>query len=195
MKDRQKPAMILGGGGLVLLLCAVAAFLSRPSFADAEAAPPAAGDAGAEAAPARFAGRNTCRLVPERSRVTVSSPADVPLDWAETGCVNQRTQYAQNGDVWTRILVPSDEQAVAVLQFRPASGEYVVTRYLLHAQAMARVRTLRRDVDVKSCTADLEARTVLADQQREIGAVLPSLPNERLVYACENQAGAPAPAR
>ncbi len=195
VKDRHRPAMILGGGGLVLLGCAVAAFLSRPSFADAEAARPAAGDAAAPAAPARFAGRNNCRLVPERSRVTVSSAADVPLDWTETGCVNARTQYAQNGEVWTRILVPSDEQAVAVLQFRPASGEYVVTRYLLDAQAMARVRALRRGVDVKACTADQEARTVLAHQQREIGAVLPSLPNERLVYACENQDMAPAAAR
>jgi hypothetical protein len=52
---------------------------------------------------------------------------------------------------------------------------------------MERVRALRRDVDVKSCTADQEARTILADQLREIAAVLPRLPNERLVYSCRNQ--------
>jgi hypothetical protein len=79
-----------------------------------------------------------------------------------------------------------------VLEFRPGSGEYVVTRYALDADAMTRVRALRRGVDVKACTPDANARTILADQQRDIGAVLPHLPNERLVYACEHQAAAPA---
>ena len=56
---------------------------------------------------------------------------------------------------------------------------------------MARVRALRRDVGVKACTADAEARTILADQQRDIGAILPRLPNERLVYGCEPRGAAP----
>jgi hypothetical protein len=190
-KDRMKPAKIMAGAGAGLLLLAILAFLSRPSLAAAEAAPTVA----SAAAPpdGRFAGRNLCHLVAERSRVTVSPALDVPLDWADNGCVNARTQYARNGAVWTRILVPNGEQAVSVLQFTPASGEYVVTRYLLDAQTMGRVRALRRDVGVKACTPDAEARTILADQQREIGAVLPRLPNERLVYACERQQGA-APA-
>jgi len=190
LKDRQKPAMILGGAGAFLLLLAIAFFLSRPSYASAEAAEPkAAGPTVAPATPARFAGHNLCRLVPERSRITVTTANEVPLDWTESGCVNQRTQYARNGDVWSRILVPTDEPTVAVLEFRPATGEYVVTRYALDAQAMTRVRGLRRDVGIKACTADNEARTILADQQREISAILPRLPNERLVYACENQPG------
>ena len=190
LKDRQKPATILGGAGAFLLLLAIVFFISRPSYADAEAAEPkAAAPANPAAAATRFAGHNLCRLVPERSRVTVTTANEVPFDWTENGCVNQRTQYARNGEVWSRILVPTDEPNVAVLEFRPATGEYVVTRYALDAQAMARVRGLRRDVDLKACTADNEARTVLADQQREISAVLPRLPNERLVYACENQRG------
>ena len=189
IKNRQRPAIILGGSGAVLLIAAVITFFTRPSLADAEAAPrPAATPAAAQ--PSAFAGQNVCQLVPERSRVTVSSTEDVPLEWSETGCVNQRTQYAQNGDTWTRVLVPGGEQAVSVVEFKPASGEYVVTRYLLDTQAMDRVRALRRDVDVKTCTADREARTVLADQQRDIGALLPRLPNERLVYRCRH---APAP--
>ena len=188
LKDKRKPAMILAGSGVFLLLLAIAVFLSRPSYADA-AEPETAGPTAAPATPTRFAGRNLCRLVPERSRVTVTTANEVPLDWTESGCVNQRTQYARNGDVWSRILVPTDEPTVAVLEFRPATGEYVVTRYALGAQAMARVRGLRRDVGIKACTADNEARTLLADQQREISAILPRLPNERLVYACENQRG------
>jgi V8-like Glu-specific endopeptidase len=190
VKNRQRQAMGLGATGAVLLIAAVIAFVTRPSLADAQSEPEPAANGLAAAQPARFAGRNTCSLVPERSRVTVSSTDDVPLEWSESGCVNDRTQYARNGDTWSRVLVPTGEQAVSVLEFKPSSGEYVVTRYLLDAQAMARVRALRRDVDVKSCTGNEEARTVLADQQREIGALLPRLPNERLVYNCRHQGAA-----
>lgn len=190
VKDKAKPAKILGAAGAGLLVLAVIAFVTRPSRAAAEAAASAA--AAGPAAADRFAGRNLCRLVPERSRVTITSASEVPLDWAANGCVNGRTQYARNGEVWTRILVPNDQPAVSVLEFRPGSGEYVVTRYQLDTATMNRLRGLRRDVGVKSCTGDEEARTILADQQREIGAVLPHLPNERLVYACENQRAAPA---
>jgi S1-C subfamily serine protease len=194
IRNRQKPALILGGSGAALLLAAVIVFFTRPSLADAEAPPPGSSEStGNQAAAASHAGRNVCRLVGERSRVTVSSTEDVPLEWTDTGCVNQRTQYARNGDTWTRVLVPGSEQAVSVLQFKPSSGEYVVTRYLLGAQAMERVRALRRNVDIKACTADPEARTVLADQLRDINALLPRLPNERLVYRCQHEGPAAAP--
>jgi hypothetical protein len=190
VRNRERPAMILGGVGIALLIGAVIAFVSRPSRSDIAQEQAAVTSARAGASPARFAGRNICRLVPERSRVTVSSADPVPLEWSETGCVNRRTQYARNGDVWTRVLVPEGEQAVSLLEVRPASGEYVVTRYLLDAQAMTRVRELRRDIEAKACNADPEERTILADQQRDIAQLLPRLPNERLVYRCQNQ-GAP----
>ena len=189
-KDRLKQAKILAGAGGGLLLLAIIAFLSRPSLADAETSPP--GNLVQAAAPDRFVGHNLCHFEPERSRVTVSSTNDIPLDWTDGGCMNGRTQYARSGDVWSRILVPNGEQNVSVLEFRPGDGQYVVTRYSLDADAMAHVRALRRDVDVKACTPNEDARTVLADQQRDIGAVLPHLPNERLVYTCEHQSAAPA---
>ncbi len=191
MKNRQKPAMILAASGALLLIGAVVAFLSRPGW-ESQLVQPVENQVAATPPPTRFAGRNTCRLVAERSRVTMSSTDPVPLEWTAAGCVNRRTQYARNGEVWTRILVPGAEQAVSVLEFRPASGEYVVTRYLLDSATMGRVRALRRDVDVKACTPDAEERTILADQQREIGAILPRLPNERLVYACEHDRGQPS---
>jgi len=193
IKDQRRPAMILGGVGAAMLLCAVIAFLSRPSRSDLDQAA-AETPAAAPANPARFAGRNICRLVPDRSRVTVSSTQDVPLEWSESGCVNGRTQYARNGEVWSRVLVPEAEQAVSVLEVRPASGEYVVTRYLLDAQRMAELRERRREVDLKSCSPDQEARTILANQQRDIGELLPEMPNERLVYVCESQSGTAAAA-
>ncbi|MGQ0559676.1 MAG: S1C family serine protease [Sphingosinicella sp.] len=188
-KNQQKPGYIAGGAGGVLLLAAAIVFFTRPGLADAERSDtPAKADA-AEADPARFAGRNLCELVSERSRVTVSSTQSVPIEWSESGCVNGRTHYARNGAVWTRVLVPNDEQAVSVLEFRPGSGEYVVSRYLLSAAAMNRARSLRRGVEVKACTNDPEARTVLADQLRDIGELLPQLPNERLVYRCRPAGG------
>ena len=190
VKNRSRQAIGLGATGAVLLIAAVATFFTRPSLADAGTENPTAnGITTAASQPTRFAGRNTCTLVPERSRITVSSTEDVPLQWSESGCVNERTQYARNGETWSRVLVPAGEQAVSVAEFRPASGEYVVTRYLLGAETMARVRALRGDIDVKACTSDQEARTVLADQQREIGALLPRLPNERLVYRCRQEGG------
>ncbi len=191
IKDRQKQAMILGGAGLLLLIGTVAAFLSRPSRGDVEVAKT---EAPAPAAPGAYAGRNICRLDPERSRITVTSAEEVTLDWSQLGCVNGRTQYAPNGDVWTRILVPNEEQTVTVAEFRPGNGEYVVSRYLLSAEAMQRARQLRQNVELKECTADEEARTILADRQREIRGVLPEYPNERLVFQCESAPEAEVPA-
>jgi V8-like Glu-specific endopeptidase len=193
VKNRPKPAIAMAGLGAVLLIAAIVAFLSRPSRADMEAAEKA--EAPPATAPDRFVGRNLCRLVPERSRVTIAPTSEVPLDWTATGCVNGRTQYAQEGPVWTRVLVPADQRTVSVLQFRPGEGEYVVTRYQLEAAAMERVRAMRRGIDNRACTADLEARTVLADQQREIAAMLPRLPNERLVYTCRRDGATAAAAR
>ncbi|HET9428484.1 MAG TPA: serine protease [Allosphingosinicella sp.] len=189
LKERQNHALPLAGVGTLLLIGAVAVFFTRPSRADATADPavPTAQSKAPAAGEDRFAGRNICTLVQDRSRVTVTAVQDVTIDWNPNGCVNGRTQYARNGAVWTRILVPAQEQAVSVLEFRPDQGEYVVTRYLLDSQAMERVRALRRGVEVKTCTADPEARTILADQLRDIGAILPRVPNERLVYTCRNQ--------
>jgi hypothetical protein len=56
---------------------------------------------------------------------------------------------------------------------------------------MERIRAARRTYERRGCGADGVARTLLADQQRDIAAMLPQLPNERLVYACENQRGGP----
>jgi len=181
------PAAAAGG---VLFLGAIILFATRPSLQAALAARPAPSPT-ATPPPTRFVGRNICRFVADRSRVTVSSTAPVTLDWSASGCVNGRTQYAREGETWTRILVPDSDETVAATRFDPATGEYVVTRYLLDAASMTRLRALRRDDD-KACAPSEEARTVLADRQREIAAQLPRLPNERLVYACEHQGPAPA---
>jgi hypothetical protein len=186
VKNRPpKYARIAGGIGGGLLILAIIAFIARPSLATVEAAQAKANDA--QPAPDRFAGPNICRLVQQRSRLTISSSADVPLDWNANGCVNGRTQYAQNGEVWSRILISNEQPLVSVSEFRPGTGEYVLTRYQLDNATMDRIRAARRPNEPHACSADGEARTILADQQRDIAAMLPQLPNERLVYACENQ--------
>ena len=188
IKDRTKEALPVAVGGLLLLTASVIVFFTRPSRAEAFLETGAAVKAKSPKSLAeRLVGRNLCTLVPERSRVTVSRVEAVAIDWSPNGCVNGRTQYARNGEAWTRILVPNEEQAVSVLEFRPAAGEYVVTRYLLDNQAMERVRSQRSAVEVKACTDDPEARTVLADQLRDIRAILPRVPNERLVFSCMPQ--------
>jgi V8-like Glu-specific endopeptidase len=181
-KDRSRPAAILGGGAAFLLVAAAATFFSRPSRDALDVEPVSLPK---PSAPRERLGPSLCRFVAERSRVTVSSTEDVRLDWGADGCMNGRTQYARSGDSWSRILVPGEEPTVSVLEYRPAGGEYVVTRYLMSAEAMAKARELRREVPLKACTTDPEAVTILGDRQLSIRQSLPEVPNERLVYACE----------
>ena len=193
IKNRPKQARIMGGIGAGLLILAIIAFIARPSLSTVQEARAQASDA--QPAPDRFTGPNVCRLVQERSRLTISRADDVPLDWNPTGCVNGRTQYAQNGQTWSRILISGEQPLVSVSEFRPGTGEYVLTRYQLDNATMERVRAARRPNEPRSCSADSETRTILADQQRDIAAMLPQLPNERLVYMCENQRAGQARSR
>ncbi|TFI57731.1 serine protease [Sphingomonas parva] len=185
-KDRMRPAAILAGGGTLLVLGAVLAFLSRPARDDLDVAAAELPEQKKIAA-VEPTGRSVCRLVENRSRVTVSSTADVELDWQAGGCMNGRTQYARAGDVWRRVLVPSGEATVSILEYRPAAGEYVVTRYLMSAEAMAEARRLRAGINIKACSADQEEVAILGDRQDTIRSSLPELPNERLVYRCSRE--------
>ena len=175
---RGRPWMIGGG---VLAAGAIVAFLLRPSFDPASLDVP-------KASARREAAQNgplICTLVAERSRVTVSSTADVALDWGGDGCMNGRTQYAEDGHGgWTRVLVPASEQTVSILAYQPATRTYTTTRYLLSGTAMAEARRLRGGVSLKACSSDGAARANLAGQQAAVRAALPPLPNEKLVYSC-----------
>ena len=183
IKDRIKQAWILGGIGVVLLIGAAAVFLTRPSLREIEAREAGAAKDG-DAPAVSFAGRHSCRLVPDRSRLTVSAGENVTLEWADTGCVNGRTQYAQDGETWRRILVPNGEQTVSVLEVHPGGRQYVVNRYLLSADAMARARSLRQRIELNVCTGDQARLASLGEGQEQIRRMLPPLPNERLVYDC-----------
>ena len=126
IKNKPTPAKVMGGVGAGMLILAIVAFIARPSLAAVEEAQAKAGNA--QPAPDRFAGPNLCRLVQERSRLTISTGADVPLDWNANGCVNGRTQYAQNGDVWRRIMISNEQPVVSISEFRPATGDFTSIR-------------------------------------------------------------------
>ena len=125
-----------------------------------------------------------CSFVPERSRVTGSDTADVPLKWSADGCVNGQTQYGLSSGEWARVLVPDDEEAVSVNRFDPASGEYRVERYLLDRGTMARARAARAGLKPPTCGAGEAAARDLGARQSAILSLLPPQPNERLVYKC-----------
>jgi S1-C subfamily serine protease len=183
VRNQPRPALAAGAVAVLLLVGAAIVFFTRPGLDDSGGGGGAevAGTAGAND---RFVGANLCTLDEARSRVTVSTEREVELDWSPGGCVNGETQYAEEGGVWRRVLVPSREQTVNVTQFDPATGDYVVNRYLLSAEAMEEARRLRRRVEQNSCTADPEARAALAEQLRPLIDALPERPNERLVFRC-----------
>ncbi|TXC72516.1 trypsin-like peptidase domain-containing protein [Sphingomonas ginsenosidivorax] len=178
--DRRHATWALGGGAVEIVV-AVIVFVLRPSGEIDLPATPAAQAAIVANAPL---GKLVCRLVPERSRLTVSSSEDVPLIWGKAGCMNGKTQYVANAGRWERVLVPDTEQSVSVLAFDPATRTYANTRYLMSAAGMATARTARGDA-AKVCTTDETALARLGAAQAAVRATLPPLPNEKLVYSCD----------
>jgi S1-C subfamily serine protease len=191
-RDRQREAIWVAAGGGVLFVGAVALFLSRPDFDESKIVP-VAGPTAAVAEQTAPQGKLVCTLVPDRSRVTVSNNPQVELDIGADGCINGKTQYAENGKGWMRILVPDQEQTVSVLEYDPGSSSYINTRYLLSAEQMTRARQLRSQVQLKTCSSDQAARGNLATQQQQIRAALPPVYNEKLVYHCGAATGGTTP--
>lgn len=188
-KDRERKIAAISA--LVLLVMAVAAWLARPSLSDIderakELAAQAEPSAAASESPVPAGeGKLTCVIVPERSRITVSSTADVPLEWKADGCVNGKTQYGLSGDGWSRILAPNSEDTVSIAAYDPVSRTYRTDRYLLDAETMAKVREARARYSPPQCGIGESAARQLGDSQSAVKALLPGQPNERLVYKCE----------
>lgn len=183
-RDRQREAIWLAVGGGVLMLGAVVLFLTRPDFDESRIVPVPKASAGPAVPNQAALGRMSCTLVPERSRVTVTQTERLDLDIGADGCINGRTQYAESGTLWQRILVPDEDQTVSVLVWDPATRTYTNTRYLLSSAQMTKARQLRAGVPLKSCSADQAARASLATQQQALRTALPPVYNEKLVYSC-----------
>jgi hypothetical protein len=173
----------------LLVIGALVAWFTRPSISHideraqdimASATPTEA----ASTAPKPTQGALVCVVDPTRSRVTVSDTADVSLDWQADGCVNGKTQYGLAADGWSRILVPNDEDTVSIASFDPPTRKYRNDRYLLDFDTMAKVREERSKYTPPACGGGEQAARALGESQSAVRALLPSQPNERLSYNC-----------
>lgn len=193
----------LGGSvALAALALALIALIIRPGYGAVEnrleeqlheemaaAGTNPAADATPSAVPA--SGALTCVLDTQRSRIVGAPAESLPLDWRADGCVNARTQYGLSSGEWTRVFVPGDEENVSINRYNPATGEYVVERYLLDREAMSAARAARAEFQAPACNAGPDAAGELGLKQDSITTLLPDRPNERLVYTCgESDAGA-----
>ena len=183
-RGQRREAIWAAAAGGVLIAGAVAAFLMRPGFDPSELPPEAMTVPDATPAVDAPLGELTCRILPELSRITVSTSDELQLRIGDGGCINGNLQYGREGDGWDRVLVPEDDQTVSVLEFDPARRRYTNSRYFLSAAQMDKARKLRAAIKVKQCTRDPAERKALAEQQQAIREALPELPNERLVYRC-----------
>jgi hypothetical protein len=133
---------------------------------------------------AALAGDLVCVLDLQRSRLTVSSTADISIGWRADGCADGRSQFANGADGWFRVFVPSDDETVTVSSFDPASGVYKAERYLLDYDAMTRLRAERDKMTSPQCGAAPQVAQQMSSGQLALKALLPASPNERLVYNC-----------
>jgi len=189
----ERQTRIRGAIGGVLILAALIAFLLRPGFDSAVAAPPSnsaqpdGGNAAAAAEPPPGVGDNLCRLEGELSRVTSSDTTDVPFNWAADGCLNGQTQFAQSDGRWSRVFVPNEEASISVRSFDPATGRYRADKFFVDEQTAERARDLRRKLAWSGCTKDPALIAQLTRMQGDIQGMLSAQPNERLVYRCERR--------
>lgn len=185
----EKRLRLVGAGTAVIVLAALAAYLTRPGLDEIDRRVAAAmtpeGTGDGEDGEASHQGdlKLTCRIIPERSRVTSSETDDLDFDWTKEGCVNGRTQYGFSGGTWSRVFVPENEDAVSVASFDPDRRMYRVERYLLSRSAMEEARAARAKYEAPMCNQEGVAAQ-LGDLQAEVLGQLPQQPNERLVYEC-----------
>jgi serine protease Do len=188
-KERQRDAIIAAVLTVGLLAGAIAAWLTRPPLSDigarADAALAKAGASDPQRPQAKaLAGNLVCVLDIRRSRVTVSSSADVSLNWRADGCADGGSQFANGPDGWFRVFVPSNDETVTVASFDPASGVYRTDRYLLDFDAMARLRADHSKTPPLACNTRPETTATANPGQLTLKSMLPAQPNERLVYSC-----------
>ncbi len=185
----EKRLRIVGGASVVIVLVALAAYLTRPGLDEIDRRVAAAMQEGSDGDDGAVSGdmadlKLLCTLVPERSRITSSETQDLEFDWTADGCVNERTQYGFASGSWSRIFVPNDEAAVSVNSFDPDRRIFRSERYLLPRSEMSAAREARAKYKAPQCGSD-NAAGQLGELQSEVLGKLPQQANERLVYECK----------
>ena len=194
-KEKQSTWFLAGGG--VLLFAALGLFFLKPSFSSIDEKVKLPADTSIVGNTAfAWAGENICKIDLARSRLTISQPNDVGLNWAEGGCVNGDTQYVASGTLWQRASVPDEANYVSTSQFDPATGTLRVQRWLPDLDTMDKARALLKDETgkgpIKGCGTDSDRLARIATLQSDLTALLPAQPNERIVYHCQKGRLAPA---
>ncbi len=186
-RERKTHGKIAAGVGTVMLIAALVAWFTRPGFDQiderARIALKDSADPAAKAVVAK-AGAQICTIDRSRSRITISDAADVKFNWSAGGCVNNRTQYADDNGQWTRTLVPNNEQQVSIIQFDPKTSSYRIERHLLGAEAMGKAREARKLYEVQSCSADPKLLDKIGQMNRAVRELLPPQANEVLQFNC-----------
>jgi hypothetical protein len=188
-KQRKRDTAIAAVLTAGLLAGAVAAWVTRPSLAEIDTRAEdmlQASEKGhkPKPLPKPLAGNLVCVLDLQRSRVTVSSTADMTVNWGEDGCADTHNQFASGAEGWFRVSVPNDDETVTVSSFDPTTGVYKAERYLLDYDAMTRLRAERDKLAPLQCGASSRAAQELGSGQMSLKSMLPEGPNERLVYNC-----------
>ncbi|MFL0356094.1 serine protease [Erythrobacter sp. GH1-10] len=181
---------VFAGIAGVAIIGAGLAWITRPGNSEVEDRLAAAlgGDSEGESAGngPLAAGKLTCTLDLDRSRITSDPDRDVEFEWDADGCVNGRTQYGREGARWSRVFVPNEEAVVSINQIDSDAREYRIERYLIGRNGMALARDTRQSYDPPTCGA-INAADRLGEMQADVLSQLPDQPNERLIYTCENR--------
>jgi len=181
IRQQRRWAISTAVMGVLLFVVSGVVFFTRPFD---PIVPTASGDAQADAAANINYGKLLCRLSPEKSRINLSSPKDIQIDWGLDGCADGKTQYAEEGKKWDRIVIPAGDQSVSVIQYDPVKRSYSESRYLLSAAETNRIRKLLGSAPAQVCSAGEVERQKLSRQQSTILSALPPRPDEWFVYDC-----------
>ncbi len=180
--DHRRPALAAGAAGVLLMAGAPVAWVARPDLdtVDQRLAKEAPKTPAAALADMSL----TCRPDLDRSRITVSEPRELALDWSGQGCEGGRMQYADADGRFERADVAPGGATAALRRFDPASRRLTVERYFLGADTLAAARALQSRYAARHC--DAAGGRATAALNAALRDLLPAAPNERLVYICEN---------
>ncbi len=188
-RNKRTSAKLMVGTSVLAIVFASISYSSRPNFGDIEdiVAEEAKKDKpGKSINDLSRAGKKTCIINTERSRITVSDTTDIHFNWSDSGCINNRTQYGPADPKWTRTFVPNVDSQISVVSYDPRNNIYQIERYLPGLSAMNNARKARNQFQVRGCTTDTAALEKIDNMNKAVGTVLPKQPNEMLIYECRD---------
>ena len=187
-RGNKRAAIWTASGGGVVMVGAIVLFVLRPHF-DPASVHFVQEDAATDSNAATATGKLTCKIDPERSRITVSDAKPVTLDWGADGCADGKTQYVEEASGWRRVIVSGTTASATAQRYDPVTATLTRDVYYPGDDMLARLRGLNDAARVKTCTAETAKRAELASRQSAMRAALPPEPDERLVYSCSPAGG------